>query len=67
MPRYQWIMLLLWLLALALVGWTLTQLPLEAIGQTMQALTWPQWLAWRKRMTTAMPRSTIGHRLVVKT
>ena len=46
MPRYQWIMLLLWLLALALVGWTLTQLPLEAIGQTMQALTWPQWLAW---------------------
>lgn len=46
MPRYQWIMLLLWLLALALAGWTLTQLPLEAIGQTMQALTWPQWLAW---------------------
>lgn len=46
MPRYQWIMLLLWLLALALAGWTLSQLPLEAIGQTMQALTWPQWLAW---------------------
>ena len=46
MPRYQWIMLPLWLLALALVGWTLKQLPLEAIGQTMQALTWPQWLAW---------------------
>lgn len=46
MPRYQWIMLLLWLLALSLAGWTLTQLPLDSIAQTMQALTWPQWLAW---------------------
>ncbi len=46
MPRYQWIMLLLWLLALSLAGWTLTQLPLDSIAQTMKALTWPQWLAW---------------------
>jgi uncharacterized protein (TIRG00374 family) len=46
MPRYQWISLLLWLVALTLVGWALSQMPLDAIAQTMQALTWPQWLAW---------------------
>ena len=46
MPRYHWISWLLWLVALALVGWALSQMPLDAIAQTMQALTWPQWLAW---------------------
>ncbi|MDP1931829.1 MAG: lysylphosphatidylglycerol synthase transmembrane domain-containing protein [Gammaproteobacteria bacterium] len=46
MPQYKLIMLLLWFVAFALVGWVLSQMPLDSIAQTMEALTWSDWLAW---------------------
>lgn len=46
MPHYKLIGLLLWLVAFALVGWVLSQMPLDSIAQTMAALTWTDWLAW---------------------
>jgi glycosyltransferase 2 family protein len=46
MPQYRWFGLLLWLIALVLVSWTLSQLPLADIGQTLSGLGWKQWLAW---------------------
>jgi uncharacterized protein (TIRG00374 family) len=42
----KYLMLMLWPLALILGGWTLSQLPLTAIAQTITALDWAQWLAW---------------------
>ncbi|WP_051208390.1 lysylphosphatidylglycerol synthase transmembrane domain-containing protein [Saccharospirillum impatiens] len=42
----QGLVLLLWLLALALVGWTLRQLPLNDIVSQLGLLTWPDWLLW---------------------
>jgi len=38
--------LLLWLAALILVGWILSQLPLAAIAQSISTLTFGQWAAW---------------------
>lgn len=46
MSRSRWIALLLWPIALALVTWTLSQMPLAGIGDTLGALSWPQWLLW---------------------
>ncbi|MDO8910054.1 MAG: lysylphosphatidylglycerol synthase transmembrane domain-containing protein [Pseudohongiella sp.] len=46
MPQYRWLGLLLWLIALALVSWTLSHLPLEDIGQSLSALGWEQWSVW---------------------
>ncbi|MEX0739716.1 MAG: lysylphosphatidylglycerol synthase transmembrane domain-containing protein [Pseudohongiella sp.] len=46
MPRSRWIALLLWPVALALVTWTLSQMPLAGIGDTLGALSWYQWLVW---------------------
>lgn len=37
---------LLWLAALSLVGWILSQLPLIAIAQSINRLSAGQWLAW---------------------
>ncbi len=37
---------LLWSLALALTGWTLSQLPLGSIAQSISALSASQWLLW---------------------
>lgn len=37
---------LLWSLALALTGWTLSQLPLGSIAQRISALNASQWLLW---------------------
>jgi hypothetical protein len=37
---------LLWLAALILVGWVLSQLPLAVIVQSIAKLSPPQWLAW---------------------
>lgn len=46
MPHYRLIGLVLWLVAFALVGWVLSQMPLDSIAQTMTALTWSDWLGW---------------------
>lgn len=46
MPHYKLITLLLWLVAFALVGWVLSQMPLDSIAQTMATLTWTDWFAW---------------------
>lgn len=46
MPQSRWFALLLWPLALALVTWTLSQMPLTGIGDTMGRLSWQQWLWW---------------------
>jgi glycosyltransferase 2 family protein len=36
----------LWLTALALVSWTLSQMPMAEMWSRVRALTWPQWLLW---------------------
>ena len=36
----------MWLVALALVAWTLTQLPLDQISQSISSLTATQWILW---------------------
>jgi len=46
MSQPRWIALLLWPVALALVTWTLSQMPLAGIGNTLGALSWQQWLMW---------------------
>jgi uncharacterized protein (TIRG00374 family) len=46
MLRSRWITLLLWPLALALVTWTLSQMPLADLPATLGALSWLQWLMW---------------------
>lgn len=46
MTRWNWLTLLLWVLALALAGWTLTQLPLNDIVAQLGLLSWPDWLLW---------------------
>lgn len=46
MPQYRWLRLLLWLIALSLVSWTLSQMPLADIGHTLGNLNGSQWLAW---------------------
>ncbi|HTE40902.1 MAG TPA: lysylphosphatidylglycerol synthase transmembrane domain-containing protein [Steroidobacteraceae bacterium] len=42
----KWIVLLLWLIALALAGWTLSGLPLDHIGRSIAALAWTDWILW---------------------
>ncbi|RYY75029.1 MAG: flippase-like domain-containing protein [Gammaproteobacteria bacterium] len=37
---------LMWLLALALTGWTLVHLPLASIRNSVLSLAWQQWFAW---------------------
>jgi len=71
----------LWLVALALVSWTLSQMPLADIGSTLSQLTWTEWSAWavvnllvvlagntRWFMLTRMARGTIGffHLLIIR-
>ncbi|HDZ09206.1 lysylphosphatidylglycerol synthase transmembrane domain-containing protein [Pseudohongiella sp.] len=46
MPQSRWIALLLWPVALVLVTWTLSQMPLAGIGDTLGKLSWQQWLVW---------------------
>lgn len=46
MPHFKLVGLFLWLVAFALVGWVLSQMPLDSIAQTIAALTWMDWLAW---------------------
>lgn len=46
MHRIKWIVALLWLLALLLAGWTLSQLPFAAIATTITALHTTDWLWW---------------------
>ena len=46
MPSWRTIGLLLWLVALGLVAWILSRLPLDSIAQIMAGLSWPQWLIW---------------------
>lgn len=46
MPHYRWLGLALWLIAFALVAWTLSQMPLAGIGETLSGLAGWQWLVW---------------------
>lgn len=46
MQRAKLITLLLWLLALGLSAWTLAQLPLTEIANSIRALSAPQWIFW---------------------
>lgn len=46
MLRSRWITWLLWPLALALVSWTLSQMPLAGLPGILGALSWYQWLLW---------------------
>ena len=46
MPHYRHLGLLLWITALALVTWTLSQMPLASISSTLAALNLTQWWAW---------------------
>lgn len=46
MTRWNALTLLLWLLALALAGWTLSQLPLHDIGAQLGRLSWQAWSLW---------------------
>lgn len=46
MSQYRWTGLILWLAALILVSWTLRQMPLADIGQTLSAVAPAQWFAW---------------------
>lgn len=44
--RWYGLTLTLWLLALALAGWTLKQLPLQDIATQLGLLAWRDWLLW---------------------
>lgn len=44
--RWNLTALVLWVLALALAGWTLRQLPLDSIATQLGQLAWYQWLLW---------------------
>ncbi|MEP4545368.1 MAG: lysylphosphatidylglycerol synthase transmembrane domain-containing protein [Saccharospirillum sp.] len=44
--RWNLTTLVLWLLALALAGWTLRQLPLSSIVAQLGQLAWHNWLLW---------------------
>ena len=48
MTKSQWryLTVLLWVLALALAGWALWQLPLRDIGDGISRLRWRDWLLW---------------------
>jgi hypothetical protein len=46
MPQYRWLGVVLWLIALALVSWTLSQMPLAEIGSILAELDWQQWSFW---------------------
>lgn len=46
LARWNLVTLLLWLLALALAGWTLGQLPLGSIAAQLGQLAWHNWLLW---------------------
>ncbi|MDO9476806.1 MAG: lysylphosphatidylglycerol synthase transmembrane domain-containing protein [Pseudohongiella sp.] len=46
MPQYRWTGTVLWIVALALVVWTLSQMPLAEIGITLRGLAWVDWSAW---------------------
>ncbi|MFT7288634.1 MAG: hypothetical protein ACI87W_002756 [Halieaceae bacterium] len=46
MTRRNYPALLLWLLALVLAGWILTQLPLNDIVSQLELLSWQNWLLW---------------------
>ncbi|MBC53716.1 MAG: TIGR00374 family protein [Gammaproteobacteria bacterium] len=46
MLRSRWITLLLWPMALLLVAWTLSQMPLAGLPDMLGALTGYQWLLW---------------------
>lgn len=46
MPHYRWLAPGLWLIALALVSWTLSQMPLAGIVTSLSGLAGWQWLAW---------------------
>lgn len=46
MSQSKWVALLLWPLALALVIWTLSQMPLTGLADTLRSLNWQQWLMW---------------------
>lgn len=81
MPGFRHAGTLLWLVALALVSWTLSQMPLADIGSTLSQLTWTEWSVWalvnvmvilagntRWFMLTRMVRGTIGffHLLIIR-
>jgi len=44
--RWNWLTLWLWLLAFALAGWTLRQLPLGDIASQIGLLAWYHWFLW---------------------
>lgn len=46
MSQYRWLATVLWLIALALVSWTLSKMPLADIGNTLAGLDYWQWSAW---------------------
>ncbi|TFH73548.1 flippase-like domain-containing protein [Gammaproteobacteria bacterium LSUCC0112] len=46
MPQFRWTRTVLWSLALVLVIWTLSQMPLADIGKTLDTLTRADWLTW---------------------
>lgn len=46
MSQSRWVALLLWPMALALVIWTLSQMPLTGLADTLRSLSGLQWLMW---------------------
>ncbi len=46
MLQSRWIVMLLWPMALLLVIWTLSQMPLSGLPTILGALNWYQWLLW---------------------
>lgn len=59
MNRARFLTLLLWLLALALAGWTLRQLPLADIGDSLRGLAPSQWFLWLLLNALVMALSTL--------
>lgn len=58
MSQSRWIAWLLWPAALALVTWTLGQMPLAGLPDTLGALTGLQWLLWAVVNLTVIAVST---------
>src|SRR5690606_17926508 len=67
MNRYRMVISGLWFVALALVGWTLVQMPLGAIMDTVASLTVLQWLLFAALNTTVVLALTQRWRGLINT
>jgi uncharacterized protein (TIRG00374 family) len=59
MKRAGLLTVILWLAALALAGWTLRQLPLADIGNSLRGLSAVQWIFWAGLNGVVMALSTV--------